>query len=125
MSDPKCYPYTTHLNVLFEPLQLIDVQALADACKDRWYNQTLAKVNESILRLGVLEGEYHWHRHDREDELFFVLEGKLLVDLKERTFELGPRQGVTVPHGVVHRTRAPIRTVVLMIEPAGVVPTGD
>jgi ethanolamine utilization protein EutQ (cupin superfamily) len=119
------YPYATHLNIRFDPLELIDVQAVADACTDQWYNQTLCRVNDSVVRLGVVQGEYHWHKHDREDEFFYVVEGRLLIDLEGRTVELAPRQGFVVPKGVVHRTRAPERTVMLMVEPAGVVPTGD
>src|SRR5690242_3826827 len=125
MSDEKSYPYATHLNVLYKPLEVIDVQALADACKDQWYNQTLAQVNESVVRVGIIQGEYHWHKHDNEDELFYVVEGLLIVDLEDRSVELRPRQGFTVPKGVVHRTRAPERTIILMVEPAGIIPTGD
>jgi hypothetical protein len=125
MTESTAYPYATHLNVLYEPLQLIDVQALVDACTDRWYNQTLTKVNDAVVRLGVLQGEYHWHKHEREDEFFYVVEGRFLIDLEERTVELLPRQGFTVPRGVVHRTRAPERSVVLMVEAAGIIPTGD
>jgi mannose-6-phosphate isomerase-like protein (cupin superfamily) len=117
--------YNIHLNPLFAPLELMDVQKLAEACTDPWYNQTLCRVNDCVVRLGILQGEFHWHRHDREDEFFFVLEGRLLVDLKGRTVELAARQGFTVPRGVEHRTRAPERVVVLMIEGAGVQPEGD
>jgi mannose-6-phosphate isomerase-like protein (cupin superfamily) len=125
MTELSAYPYATHLDILCEPLQVIDVQALVDACTDRWYNQTLTKVNDAVVRLGVLEGEYHWHKHEREDEFFYVVDGRFLIDLEERTVELAPRQGFTVPRGVVHRTRAPERTVVLMVEAAGIIPTGD
>lgn len=125
MAEASPYPYATHLNVLFDSLELVDVQALVDACTDQWYNQTLCRVNESIVRLGVVHGEYHWHKHDNEDEFFYVVEGRLLIDVEGRTVELAPRQGFVVPKGVVHRTRAPERTVILMVEPAGVVPTGD
>jgi mannose-6-phosphate isomerase-like protein (cupin superfamily) len=125
VADASAYPYATHLNILFDPLELIDVQALVDACTDQWYNQTLCKVNDSVVRLGVVYGEYHWHKHDVEDEFFYVIEGRLLIDLEGRTVELEPRQGFVVPKGVVHRTRAPGKTVILMVEPAGVVPTGD
>ena len=125
MAEPSAYPYATHLDVLYEPLQVIDVQALVDACTDRWYNQTLTKVNDAVVRLGVLEGEYHWHKHEREDEFFYVVDGRFLIDLEERTVELAPRQGFTVPRGVVHRTRAPERSIVLMVEAAGIIPTGD
>jgi mannose-6-phosphate isomerase-like protein (cupin superfamily) len=117
--------YSTHLDVKFAPLELIDVQALVDACTDPWWNQTLCAVNDAVVRLGVLEGEYHWHTHEDEDEFFFVVDGTLLVDLEDRTVELGARQALTVPQGVRHRPRAPRRTVVLMVERKSVVPTGD
>jgi mannose-6-phosphate isomerase-like protein (cupin superfamily) len=82
-------------------------------------------VNDSVVRLGVIQGEYHWHKHDVEDEFFFVVDGRLIIDLEGRSVELLPRQGFTVPRGVVHRTRAPERTVILMFEAATVTPTGD
>ena len=119
------YPYTTHLNILHPALEVVDVQKLIDACTDKWYNQTLCQVNDSVVRLGVMQGEYHWHKHDDLDEFFFVLEGQFLIDLEEKTVELGPWQGFVVPKGVVHRTRVPERAVILMFEGAGIVPTGD
>ena len=125
MSTAAQFPYDTRLNVLHKPLELIDEKALADAAPHKWYNQTLCQVNESVVRLGVVEGEYHWHKHDNDDEFFYVVEGKLLIDLEGRTVELAPRQGFVVPKGIVHRTRAPKRTVILMIENAGIIPTGD
>ena len=117
--------YDIHTDVKYGPLELIDAGRLADECPEKWWNQTLSRVNDCVARLGVFEGEFHWHKHDLEDEMFFVLEGRLLLDLEGRTVELGPRQGLTVPRGVVHRTRAPARTVVLMFEAATVTPTGD
>jgi mannose-6-phosphate isomerase-like protein (cupin superfamily) len=125
MNDEKKYPYATHLDVKFPALSLVDVPALVKACKDPWYNQTLCKVNDSVVRLGVLQGEYHWHKHENDDEFFFVLEGTLIVDLEERSIELQPQQGFVVPKGVQHRTRAPKRCVILMVETAAIVPTGD
>lgn len=117
--------YSIHTDVKFGPLELIDVGGLADACPEKWWNQSLCRVNDCVMRLGIFEGEFHWHKHDLEDEVFYVLEGRLLLDLEGRTVELAPRQGFMVPRGVLHRTRAPQRTVVLMIEAATVVPTGD
>lgn len=125
MNSQKPYPYATHLDILFQPLELVDIPSLIAACTDRWYNQTLCRVNDSIVRLGIVQGEYHWHKHDNDDEFFFVIEGRLLVDLEKSTVELAPRQGIVVPRGVTHRTRAPERTIMLMVETAGVVPTGD
>ena len=125
MSDAPKYPYATHLDVLHGPLEVVDVQTLVDACTDPWYNQTLCTVNGSVVRVGVVKGEYHWHKHDKDDEFFYVVEGRFFVDLEGRTVVLAPRQGLVVPKGVVHRTRAPERCVILMVENAGVVPTGD
>ena len=125
MNDSQTHPYETRLNIAFQPLELIDEKALAEACAYRWYNQTLCQVNGSVVRLGVVQGEYHWHKHDEDDEFFYVVEGKLLIDLEGRTVELAPRQGFVVPKGVVHRTRAEERTVMLMVENAGIIPTGD
>jgi mannose-6-phosphate isomerase-like protein (cupin superfamily) len=119
------YPYATHLDLHYSQLELVDVPALVERVKDRWYNQTLCKVNDSVVRLGVMQGEYHWHKHDEDDEFFVVLEGTFYIDLEDRVIELKPWQGFTVPKGVVHRTRAPERAVILMVENAGIVPTGN
>ena len=119
------FPYKTFLNILHGPLELIDIQNLVDNCKDKWWNQTLCKVNDAVVRLGIVEGEYHWHEHKELDEFFYVIEGRFLIDLKARTVDLGPKQGFVVPRGVQHRPRAPKRTVILMVERADIVPTGD
>ena len=124
MSEVKEFPYETRLNVLHQPLEVIDEKALADACTYKWYNQTLCAVNDSVVRLGVVEGEYHWHKHDADDEFFYVVEGRLFIELEDRTVELGPRQGVVIPKGVMHRPRAPQRTVMLMVDTGGIIPTG-
>ena len=117
--------YSINLDTKYAALELIDIPGLIDACKETWFNQTLCKVNDCVVRLGIVQGEFHWHRHDNEDEFFYVVEGRLLIDLEGRTVELEPKQGFTVPKGVLHRTRAPERTAMLMIEGAGVRPTGD
>ncbi len=125
MSETKAFPYETRLNVQYKPLEVIEEKALADACEFKWYNQTLCQVNGSVIRLGVMEGEYHWHKHDDDDEFFYVVEGKFCIDLEGRTVELAPRQGFVVPKGVMHRARAPYRSVILMVENAGIIPTGN
>jgi mannose-6-phosphate isomerase-like protein (cupin superfamily) len=125
MSESQYYPYATHLDIKFAPLSVVDVPALVAQCKDRWYNQTLCKVNDSVIRLGVLQGEYHWHKHDKDDEFFFVLDGHFIIDLEDRSIDLKAQEGFVVPKGVVHRTRAPERAIVLMAETASIVPTGD
>ena len=136
MTDPhgsRAFPYATHLDVKFRALEKIALDPLVEAVRDRWYNQTLARVNDSVVRLGVMQGEYHWHKHDEDDEFFYVVEGRFLIDLEPETdgetpgrvVELLPREGFVVPKGVVHRTRAPERSVILMVETAAIVPTGN
>lgn len=117
--------YNIHMDEKFGFLNLIDVPGVVDACQDDWFNQTLCRVNDCLVRLGIFHGEFHWHKHDLEDELFFVLDGQLLVDLDDKTVTLDRHQGFTVPKGVNHRTRAPEKTVVLMVEGSSVTPTGD
>jgi len=117
--------YDIHLDEKFGSLTLIDIGAEA-ASHEPWFNQTLTQVNDAVIRLGVLEGQFHWHKHDREDEFFLVLDGELVIEIEGGdTVRLGKLQGYTVPRGVVHKTSAPVRTTIVMVEPAGVVPTGD
>ena len=125
MSDGAAYPYETRLNVYYQPLEIVEEKKLADECEFQWYNQTLCQVNGSVVRLGVFLGEYHWHKHDEDDEFFYVVEGQLLIDREGRTITLLPRQGFVVPKGLRHRTRAVQRSVVLMVENAGIIPTGN
>lgn len=124
-TSPESYPYVTRLDIRYPALEVIDLPQIVDTVKDKWFNQTLCKVNDSVVRLGVIQGEYHWHKHDDLDEFFYVVDGEFLIDLEDRTIALKPRQGFVVPKGVVHRTRAPEKTVILMVEGAGIVPTGD
>jgi mannose-6-phosphate isomerase-like protein (cupin superfamily) len=121
----QAFPYDTRLNVLYAAGEVVDVPALVAANMHPWYNQTLCAVNESVVRLGVLQGEYHWHCHEADDEFFFVVSGQLLIDLEDRTIDLTPGLGFVVSKGVHHRPRAPEKTVVLMVETAGIVPTGS
>ncbi len=122
---PEQTQYSINLDVKFGFLQLIDVPSLVAANKEEWYNQTLCLANDCAVRLGILHGEFHWHKHDEEDEFFFTLEGQLLIDLEGKTITLNPHQGFSVPRGVMHRTRAPGKTVVLMVEKSTVKPTGS
>jgi mannose-6-phosphate isomerase-like protein (cupin superfamily) len=122
--SPEGFSYNTRLNILHGPLEVIDVRGLVDACSDRWYNQTLCQVDEAVVRVGVVQGEYHWHKHENEDEFFYVVSGQLLIDLENGFIDLTPGKGVVIPKGTMHRPRAPERTVILMVERAGIVPTG-
>ena len=117
--------YNINLDVKFPHLERIDVPELVKQTKVKWSNQTLTQVNDSVVRLGIVEGEFHWHKHDNDDEFFFVLEGQLLIDLENKTVELNPGQGVTISKGVMHRPRAPKKTGMLMMETSNIEPTGD
>ena len=118
--------YTIELQPKFDFLELIDIPSLVASTKEKWFNQTLCQVNDCVVRLGIVDGEFHWHKHDNEDEFFLVLDGKLLIDLEdEETITLEPHQGYAIPKGVLHRTRAPEKTAILMVEGSSVSPTGD
>jgi mannose-6-phosphate isomerase-like protein (cupin superfamily) len=118
--------YDIQLDVKYPHGAVIDVGAEA-AAHEPWFNQTLTQIDDAVVRLGIIEGDFHWHKHDDQDEFFLVLEGRLLIDIEDgETVTLDPNQGFSVSKGVVHRTRAPEgRTVILMVERAGVIPTGD
>ena len=82
---------------------------------DRFSPRPVATYNSNDIMVAKLEGPFHWHKHDDEDEFFYVVDGRFLIDLEGRTVELAPKQGFVVPKGVLHRTRAPERTVILMV----------
>ena len=123
MGEATEYQITT--DIRFDGLEVIDVPMIVDDCIHDWFNQSLCRINDSVVRLGVFKGEFHFHKHDREDEFFLVLDGKLLLDIGDKTVELTRHQGILVPRGIIHRTRSPERSVVLMIEGATVQPIGD
>jgi hypothetical protein len=79
MSDQR--DYDIRLDDKYGSLTLIDLPSEI-AAHEPWFNQTLTTVNDAVVRLGILEGEFHWHKHDDQDEFFLVLDGELLIDLK-------------------------------------------
>lgn len=120
--------YHIHTDIMYPPLDIIDVPDLADNCKDKWYNQTLTKVNDSVVRLGIIEGEFHWHKHDQDDEFFYVLEGELFLEVddgKKMTYVLKKHQGITIPKGVLHRPWCTHKVIMLMVETNQIRPEGD
>jgi mannose-6-phosphate isomerase-like protein (cupin superfamily) len=125
MSVTPQFPYQTNLDIKFGPREKIDLPSEVAQVTHPWFNQTLCLVNDSVVRYAVVAGQYHWHKHDTEDEFFFVLSGKFIIEMRDRTVELGPQQGYVVPKGVEHRPSAPEKTVLLMVEPATIVPTGS
>lgn len=119
------HDYNQQMNILYDHHELIDVPKIVEECTDKWFNQTLTKVNDSVVRIGIVEGEYHWHKHENDDEFFFVLSGQLLIDLEDKTIELNPNEGTTIGKGVMHRPRAPKKTVMLMVETSEIDPIGE
>jgi mannose-6-phosphate isomerase-like protein (cupin superfamily) len=117
--------YNINLDIKYGHLELIDVPEVVANCTEKWFNQTLTRVNNSVVRIGIVEGEFHWHKHDDDDEFFFILEGRLYIDLEDKTIELGPQQGTTISKGIMHKPRAPQKVVMLMVETAGIEPVGD
>ncbi len=117
--------YSIDLEVKFKPLETIDISNLIANCSKNWQNLSLCEVNDCVVRLAVIQGEFHWHKHDKEDEFFYVIEGLLLIDLEDKTINLKPNQAFTVPMGTIHKTRAPSRTSVLLMEKKSIKPTGD
>lgn len=121
----KKYDYNQQMNVMYNHHELIDVSKIVEECKDKWFNQTLTRVNNSVVRIGIVEGEYHWHKHDNDDEFFFVLSGKLFIELENKTIELNPHEGTTIGKGVMHKPIAPEKTVMLMVETSEIDPIGE
>ena len=112
------------MDIRYSHHEVVDVPEIVNACTHEWFNQSLTLVNDSVVRIGIVEGDYHWHKHNDDDEFFFVLSGRLLIDLEDKTIELKPNQGTTISKGVMHRPRAPQKTVMLMVETASIDPVG-
>ena len=121
----KKYDYNQLMEVKYDHHEVIEVPKIVKDCTDKWFNQTLTKVNDSVVRIGIVEGDYHWHKHDEDDEFFFVLSGKLYIDLDDQTIELNPNEGTTISKGIMHRPRAPKKTVMLMVETDSIDPIGN
>lgn len=119
------FSYVTDMSIAFDHFEIIDTNKIVDECPHKWYNRTLTSVNQSLVRIGIVEGEFHWHKHENDDEFFFVLEGKLIIELENGSIELTSGQGVTISKGVMHRPIAPAKTVMLMVESNAIIPTGD
>ena len=123
MNNPPEYKF--QMEEKYGYLKIIDIPEIIKSCTDQWFNQTLCHVNDCVVRVGIIQGEFHWHKHEMEDEFFYVIKGGLIIDLEGKTIELLPKQGYTVPKGVIHRTRALQKTVILMVEKETVTPAGN
>ena len=117
--------YNFNMDLKYDYLQKISVPEIVENNKEKWMNQSLCKVNDSVLRLGIFEGEFHWHKHDDDDEAFFILNGSLEIETEKGNFHLNEQEGVCIPKGVQHRPIAKKKTIVLMVENLGIKPAGD
>jgi len=106
-------------------LQKLDVNELTKDINDDWKNFVVGEINDHVARLSVLQRDFHGHLHKNSDELFYVIEGKLFVDLEDRSEEICPGQMITIPKNVRHRTRSDSRTIILCFESASNDITGD
>lgn len=122
MKEPA---YNMQMDLKYDYLEKIKVPDIVQNCTDKWFNQSLCKVNTSVFRLGIFEGEFHFHKHDEDDELFFVIEGSIVLETENGNFELNQYEGVCVPKGVLHRPVAKQKAVVLMLENMGIDPLGN
>ena len=121
----KKYDYNQQMNIKYDHQEVVDVPKIVKECTDKWFNQSLTKVNDSVVRIGIIEGDYHWHKHDDDDEFFFVISGKLYIDLEDKTIELNANEGTTISKGIMHRPRAPKKVVMLMVETIDIDPIGN
>lgn len=117
--------YNINLDIKYGHHEIIDFQSIIDECKLEHFNQTLTRVNDSVVRIGIIQGEFHFHTHENDDEFFYVIDGKMFMDIEDKTYVLEKNQGITVSKGVLHRPRAPEKVVLLMVETKDIVPTGD
>jgi mannose-6-phosphate isomerase-like protein (cupin superfamily) len=92
---------------------------------DRWSPKVVGEVNDCAVKLVKLEGEFVWHHHDTEDELFFVTKGRLVMKFREGEAVVGPGEFIIVPHGVEHLPVADEGTEVMLIEPRDTLNTGN
>lgn len=97
-------------------LEKLNIDSLTKHIQDDWKNFVVSEINNHVVRLSVIQRDFHWHFHQNSDEYFYVIEGKLFVDLEDRTEVLTPGQMITIPKNVKHRTRAKERTIVLCFE---------
>ena len=104
---------------------VVDLEERLGAFDERWSPRIVAELNGQHIKLVKVEGDFVWHHHESEDELFLVLAGRLVIELRDRALTLDPGQLCVIPRGVEHRPRAASETHLLLFEPAGTRNTGN
>ena len=92
---------------------------------DHWHPRIVAELNGQHVRLVKFQGEFDWHKHDGEDELFLVLDGQFRMEFRDRSVQLAEGEMIVVPRGVEHRPVADQEVSVMLFEPASTLNTGD
>jgi mannose-6-phosphate isomerase-like protein (cupin superfamily) len=107
------------------PLQSVSLSGKLGLFSDLWSPKVVAELNDYQVKLVKLQGEFVWHQHDHTDELFLCLSGQLRIDLRDSTITLNEGELFVVPKGVEHKPNASEECHVMIIEPRGVINTGD
>ncbi|MEL7534974.1 MAG: cupin domain-containing protein [Bacteroidota bacterium] len=94
------------------------------AFNEHWSPKIAGELNGQMVKLAKLQGEFVMHKHEEEDEMFFVVEGKLFMELEEQTLEINPGEFVIIPKGVMHKPYAAEEVKVMLFEPASTLNTG-
>jgi mannose-6-phosphate isomerase-like protein (cupin superfamily) len=105
--------------------QPVDLGAKLSLFADHWSPKVIARLNDYEIKVVKLKGDFVWHSHADTDELFLVIDGSLTIQFRDGAVSLGPGQLFVVPRGVEHCPRADGEVAAMLIEPAGVVNTGD
>lgn len=106
-------------------ISAIDLAEKFDLFAEHWSPKIVGELNGQHVKLAKLQGEFVWHKHDNEDELFFVVKGTLVIEFRDKELEIAPGQFVIVPKGVEHKPVAQEEVWVMLFEPASTLNTGD
>lgn len=106
-------------------MKIIDVNQQLQSIQDFWKPHIAAELNGQMVKIAKIKGSFVWHHHEQEDELFFVLKGKLIIHLKDQILELHENQMVVIPKGVEHKPEAPEEVWLMLFEPGGTLNTGN
>jgi len=106
-------------------MEVVDLREKFELIHEQWRPKIVAELNGQEVKLAKFQGDFVWHSHADADELFLVWRGRMRLELRERTYELGPGELIVVPRGVEHRTCADEETWVVLFEPAATRNTGE
>lgn len=106
-------------------IKSINLKEKASLIQDHWNPHIIAELNGQHVKLAKIQGEFVWHKHDEEDEMFMVLSGLMQIELRDKTITIHPNEIVVIPKGIEHKPQALEETTILLFEPATTINTGD